>query len=427
MRPRKSWTRTTRREVLLRCFFKCTSPGCQNLAEDLHHVVLHSQGGSNSAGNVLGLCRDCHKWVHREKEREKLARRWLTDQIDNCRARVDPVTRSVLFEEVLNATQSNVAMRHHTTSVYRSDSWNNYEVFLKAAWEFLVLNGRSSGKTATVLLYHFVNLYRRRSGELYNRAAGRYIQQLNKNYSELPSKIGLEWLKPKILYQEGYLFFLANAASPVALQLFNRSAEFETKGGNTVGRAISAAQATVVRLRQGEDVDGDIQRCQDTIADAADTDAIRWYTQNIPIHRSCVALMKQDYTLAAELAEPIALLDSATQSYRPSKALYVLGLAAFQMNATPANAIALLEKSRKSYWAAAATEGRASVMVSLGDAYWSIGERQKAEEMYREALRQPAYMDNQRAIAIGKRRLVKLLDRGVWKDQLYHPWNQERA
>ncbi len=181
-RIRKRWSQGTRSEVLLRCFFRCTSPGCLKLAADLHHGVLHSTGGSDFPDNIIGLCGECHKWVHGSKEREQVARRWLADQIENCPVRIDNVTRSALFEEVIKATKSVVEMREHTNSVYRSDSWNAYEVFLKAAWEFLKLEGRTYGRTASVLLYHFVNLYRRRPGIRYNRAAVRFLKQLKATY-----------------------------------------------------------------------------------------------------------------------------------------------------------------------------------------------------------------------------------------------------
>ena len=429
MRPRKPWTQATRREVLLRCCFRCTLclelAGDFNFVSDLHHGVLRSEGGLDSPNNLLGLCRRCHEWVHKDKGREELARRLLAKQIEESRVRIDPVARSVLFEEVEKAAQSHVTMRNHTTLVYASNSWNNYEVFLKAAWAFLESEGWTKDKTATVLLYHFVNLYRRRPGKRYNRAAGRFLQRLKKTYSALPDRAGLEWLEPKILYQEGYLHFLSDAASLVALGMFNRSAEFEASQDSPVGRAISAAQATAVRLRQGEDVEEDLRSCLDALADTTDLDGIRWYTQNMPIHRGCVALMKGDYTLAAELVKPITAVDSSEsveQGSRPAKALYVLGLATFQVNETPDEAIQLLEASRKSYWASALAEGRGSVMVSLGDAYWSAGDRGKAAERYREALSQPAHMDNQRALAIAERRLADLQDGRAWTHVLYHPW-----
>lgn len=428
------WSQRTRKEILLRCCFQCTL--CAELAgdfsfvSDLHHGVLRSEGGSDSPNNVLGLCCRCHQWVHQRKEREEYARRVLAEQIEKCPVRIDAMARSILFDEVEKAAQSHETMRYHTNLVYAPNSWNNYEVFLKAAWEFLKLEGRIGGKIATVLMYHFVNLYRRRPSKRHNRAANCWLRGLRQSYFALPDRAGVEWLEPKILYHEGYLYFLSDASSSVALSLFERSAELEASHNSIVGAAISTAQATVARLRRGEDIEEDLRRCMDALTDATDIDGMRWYTRNIPIHYGCVALMKQDYTMAAELVEPIAIsVASATadQVSRPEKALYVLGLANFYAGETPDKAIQLLEASRKAYWASAKAEGRSSVMVSLGDAYWSAGDYDKAADVYREALGQPAHMDNQGALVVATRRLSELEVSRVWKHAMYHPWHIEYA
>ena len=52
-----------RQEVYERDGWKCRHCSCRmNL--DPHHVVFRSQGGENSANNLLTLCRRCHDDIH---------------------------------------------------------------------------------------------------------------------------------------------------------------------------------------------------------------------------------------------------------------------------------------------------------------------------------------------------------------------------
>ncbi|MCK4820151.1 hypothetical protein KA005_30580 [bacterium] len=425
-RSSRKWTLSTRKNVLLRCFFRCTYPGCLNLATDLHHGVLFSKGGSDHPENLIGLCRGCHQWVHKSPKNEKLALQWLADQIHNCPVRVDSVLRSALFEEVERAASSNIAMRYHTKSVYNSNSWNSYEVFLKAAWEFIKAQRRETGKTAVVLLYHFVNLYRRRPGIRYNRAASRFLSRLKKTYYALDNLTGVEWLEPKIFYHEGYLHFLAKPTDNHTYRLFNKSSALESNQGNKVGAAMSKAQSLVVKLRRGEDIWSILNRQQDDLCNTNSEDGMRWYNQNVPIHLACSSLMKKDFTTASELIKPMILdKDSrkTDQGSRPAKALYVMGIAAYFEHDSADNAIALVEKSRKAYWTSSIAEGRAGVIVTLGDLYWSAGDRAEAKRKYSEALRQPVHMDNDQSIQIAKKRLSQLSIGKEWRGELYHPWS----
>ncbi len=56
-----------REAVMARSHAMCEvrwSPFCHGWAEQLHHVVRRSQGGTNTAENVLVVCSPCHARIH---------------------------------------------------------------------------------------------------------------------------------------------------------------------------------------------------------------------------------------------------------------------------------------------------------------------------------------------------------------------------
>lgn len=62
----------TRREVLSRDRFRCQRPGCAATSFlEVHHRVPRSQGGSNTADNLVTLCCGCHQLVHEKGLRVK--------------------------------------------------------------------------------------------------------------------------------------------------------------------------------------------------------------------------------------------------------------------------------------------------------------------------------------------------------------------
>jgi hypothetical protein len=64
LKPRKVSKR--RREVLLRNGGLCAAPGCSRAAEEEHHIVYRSRGGTDEVGNLVGLCAVHHRrGVHR--------------------------------------------------------------------------------------------------------------------------------------------------------------------------------------------------------------------------------------------------------------------------------------------------------------------------------------------------------------------------
>jgi hypothetical protein len=63
---RKAIPAATMREVLIEAGYRCGVPTCRTiLAIDLHHMEEVSEGGGNSASNLLALCPTCHGLHHR--------------------------------------------------------------------------------------------------------------------------------------------------------------------------------------------------------------------------------------------------------------------------------------------------------------------------------------------------------------------------
>ena len=44
---------------------------CKNEIQDFHHIVPRSRHGSNTIGNIAGLCTKCHEKVHKDEKAEK--------------------------------------------------------------------------------------------------------------------------------------------------------------------------------------------------------------------------------------------------------------------------------------------------------------------------------------------------------------------
>lgn len=55
-------TNRQRANVFERDRFRCR--GCAKPAEDIHHIVFRSQGGSDDLVNLVALCRNCHDQAH---------------------------------------------------------------------------------------------------------------------------------------------------------------------------------------------------------------------------------------------------------------------------------------------------------------------------------------------------------------------------
>ena len=65
-RPRRALALDVRRLVLHESGYKCGNPACRSiLTLDIHHVVRVSEGGPDSADNLLALCPNCHALHHR--------------------------------------------------------------------------------------------------------------------------------------------------------------------------------------------------------------------------------------------------------------------------------------------------------------------------------------------------------------------------
>lgn len=56
-----------KRDILTEAGYRCAVPTCRTiLAIDLHHIEKISEGGGNTADNLIALCPTCHALHHRE-------------------------------------------------------------------------------------------------------------------------------------------------------------------------------------------------------------------------------------------------------------------------------------------------------------------------------------------------------------------------
>ena len=46
---------------------QCLKEGRYVAAEEVHHIVPLSEGGSNEEKNLMSLCRSCHEKIHRKR------------------------------------------------------------------------------------------------------------------------------------------------------------------------------------------------------------------------------------------------------------------------------------------------------------------------------------------------------------------------
>ncbi len=51
------------RQVLQRDGWRCQQCGSMSNLQ-VHHIELRSQSGDDAETNLIGLCSDCHDWVH---------------------------------------------------------------------------------------------------------------------------------------------------------------------------------------------------------------------------------------------------------------------------------------------------------------------------------------------------------------------------
>ena len=66
-----------RRQVLTEAGYRCAVPTCRTiLALDLHHILKVSEGGPNTADNLIALCPTCHALHHRKEIPQEAIRVW---------------------------------------------------------------------------------------------------------------------------------------------------------------------------------------------------------------------------------------------------------------------------------------------------------------------------------------------------------------
>ena len=80
-----------------------------------------------------------------------------------------------------------------------------------------------------------------------------------------------------------------------------------------------------------------------------------------------------------------------------------------------------LERARRKFYEESSAESRASLLVGLGDALRIAKREDEAVNVYSEALRQPAHMNNFSAIQVAKQRLFDKRDPVRTNSRIYLP------
>ncbi|MDD5451382.1 MAG: hypothetical protein PHT49_05750 [Desulfovibrionales bacterium] len=337
-----------------------------------------------------------------------MANSWLTEQIHAYPARVENELRVNLLNEVRLASRSTDMLFNHTISVRNKNHWRTYEIFLKAALEYNREMSWFELSNECVLLYRLAELYRRRPG--YQNAAKRLIRQFNRQVKAITSTGTRAWLLSKVLYEEAYMAYMANCKTKAAHDLLENAKKMARHQGMEVGALISETIMAVAEMRKGADVRNRLLRLQDRLAAEADnkdddlaTLALTWADIQIPIHLAWNSLVLGQ--------DAIACLESIIH-YNPNgtQALYLAGVA-YMDNRDYSKGLEFLIKAKNNYYNSGQGEGRAAVLVALGDAYQKIGETKESVRWYTNALRQSPQTDNLLEMAVARERLKSIEQR----------------
>jgi hypothetical protein len=330
------------------------------------------------------------------------ARHWLAQQIESCPVRLDQIRRSMLFSEVEAAVTSIDNMNYHSQAISDSNHWCNYEVFLKACWRYLHETSRSETTLGAVVLLKMIQLYRRRPGVAYQKAALKQLDRLLRLLRGPSTRDG--WLLGVTVYEQAYMKFLTSAPSHETETAFRESVMFEIKYGRPVGQFISHAQGRVAALRRGIRTGSNIElhitefrKIGDQLSSIGGGLADYWALQNIPIHLAYADLRRGRYAAVVDsMKEFVAKGDT--------NALLYTGIAMLRSN-EKVSAVQLLVDARRGFYREQRSEGRSGLLVALGDAYQMTGQPSDARKVYEEAIKQPLHMDNAEAIKVAIQRI----------------------
>ena len=82
MGRRKAISLDTKKQVLHEAGYQCSNPVCRTiLTLDIHHLDYVSDGGENTADNLLALCPNCHSLHHKKKIPIESLRTWKMFQM----------------------------------------------------------------------------------------------------------------------------------------------------------------------------------------------------------------------------------------------------------------------------------------------------------------------------------------------------------
>ena len=77
LKKRKALPVDVRKLVLHECGYRCAVPTCRwPLTLDVHHMEYVSEGGPDTAENLLPVCRNCHGMIHDGAISRKSVRAW---------------------------------------------------------------------------------------------------------------------------------------------------------------------------------------------------------------------------------------------------------------------------------------------------------------------------------------------------------------
>ena len=73
---RTNISKATKVQLLTEAGYRCSNPSCSTWVIDLHHIDFYCLGADDSSENLIALCPNCHRRVHRKEIKESSLRTW---------------------------------------------------------------------------------------------------------------------------------------------------------------------------------------------------------------------------------------------------------------------------------------------------------------------------------------------------------------
>jgi tetratricopeptide (TPR) repeat protein len=324
------------------------------------------------------------------------------------------------FIELKKSTETPEHFWQQKHPIYNRNHWTAYEVFLKATWDYLCDCNNERSPTGVMVLYRKLWLYRRRHGQL--RAANTVAKKLEDLLKELPER-DIAWIVGKVKYEIAYMKFMEDPLDTQVIGIFEDSARLERKVGNQSGALVSHATALMVRLLQeNSSLFDDFLRTQDSLSRYSDHLAIHWCKYNLNYLMAIGEVIsggngvrdKLKTMLPDETGHSISEIDEMEHL-----ATWVAGSDLMNKSRDVSVVVPLLENSLRIANRIHQAEGRAGLCVALGDAYHIQGRFEKAQEMWKRALREPRVFLNQHSIDTAKSRIHQGVNATLRLDKIH--------